>query len=117
MRGSALLCRSHPRRQGHGAGLHYANLPNIGTHHFTTDVCGSSKDRRVFRISGGACLTRKSARERDHCKQQTTFHGTTPDSTAPSKGATTFLNCQKIRARFSITCGNNAGKTTSHNWG
>ena len=28
-----------------------------------------------------------------------------PHSTARSNGATSFLNCQKIRARFSITCG------------
>ena len=105
MRGSALLCGSHPRRQGHGAGLHDAKLPDVGTHHFTVDVCGSSEDRRVFGNAAGACFTRHSAREHDHCKQHSTFHGTTPHATAPSNGATSFLNCQKIRARFSITCG------------
>jgi hypothetical protein len=40
-----------------------------------------------------------------------------PDSTAPSNGATSFLNYQKIRARFSITCGQQRRqKTTSNNW-
>ena len=63
MNRSALLCRSHPSRQGHSASLQHAYSPNIGTHHFTVDLRGPSKDRRVFRNSIGASLSRKTAHE------------------------------------------------------
>jgi len=42
MNRSALLCRSHPSRQGHSASLQHAYLPNVGTHHFTVDLRGPS---------------------------------------------------------------------------
>jgi hypothetical protein len=101
MHGSALLCRRHPRRQGHGAGLRDANLPDVGAHHFTTDVCGSPQDRGVFRNPGGACLSRNSACEHDHCKQHPTFHGTTPSRDCPIEWCHNFFQLpENPRALF-----------------